>query len=116
VIESKSVNEKVLNRIKNSDQFKTLIETLESARSSEVSVENSYAYKSKNSDDDNYTVVINIDDSGQDKISLVFKMNKEDDIINCSVNFDEITNGKPEVSHILDPGEDSVHIKSKRDN
>lgn len=114
MIESKSVDEKVLEKIKDSDQFKTLIETLESARDSEVSVKNSYAYKPEDSND-NYIVVMNIDDSGQDKISLVFKISNDDKIVNCSANFDEMNNGDPDVSHILDLEEDSVHIKSKKD-
>lgn len=113
MIESKDVDQEVMDKIKNSDQFETLIKTLESADNSKISVRNSYSYKSKDSDD--YVIVMNIDNKSEDNISIVFKMSNQNEILDCSASFDEMISGDPDVSHILDFKDDSVHIKSLKD-
>lgn len=110
MIENKNVDDRILEKIEESSEYNTLIETVRS-KYNNVSVKNSYSYTS-DKDDSDYIVALNIDSNSPDDLTLIFKIDENNNVRNASVSIDNLTKGDPDVSHILDLEDNTINIKS----
>lgn len=110
MIKNTNIDDRILDKIEESSEYKTLIETVRS-KYDNVSVKNSYSYTS-DKDDSDYIVALNIDSNSPDDLTLIFKIDEDDNVKNASVSIDNLTKGDPDVSHILDLKDNTINIKT----
>lgn len=115
MIESVSVDENVMEKIRESDEYQKLWGTLES-KYDEISEGTSRAYRTDDQSDDEYIVAIDVQVVGEsNKVSFVFRLDGNDAILHAEATVDNI-GGQGEARKVdeffYEEGEESIRINS----